>query len=47
LGSTSLRQTDEYPVVIGVGVLGIPANLGMAFAVGTIVYQIRWYWKTL
>lgn len=46
LGWTSVRQTDEYLVVIGVGVLGVLVNLGIAFVAGVIAYQIRRYWKT-
>lgn len=45
LAWTSVRQTDEYLLVIGVGVLGIAVNLGVAFVAGVIAYQIRHYWK--
>lgn len=38
---TSIRQTDEYLLVLGVGILGVLVNLGIAFVIGIIVYQLR------
>jgi hypothetical protein len=32
LGRTSLEQADEYP--LGIGILGLTVNLGVAFVAG-------------
>jgi hypothetical protein len=34
LGRTSLEKADEYPLVLGIGVLGVLVNLGVAFVAG-------------
>ncbi|KTG28677.1 putative sulfate/molybdate transporter [Haloferax profundi] len=34
LGRTSIRKTDEYVLVVGIGILGVVVNLGVAFVVG-------------
>lgn len=38
LAKTSLQQTQAYPLVIGIGLLGVVINLGVAFVVGLAVY---------
>ncbi|MFC5367254.1 putative sulfate/molybdate transporter [Salinirubrum litoreum] len=43
LARTSLRETDAVPLVLGVGLLGLLANLGVAFVVGTVVHLA---WRT-
>lgn len=37
LGYTSLKQAKAYPLVIGIGVLGVVVNLGVAFVTGILV----------
>lgn len=36
LGRTSIERSQAYPLVIGIGVLGVVANLGVAFLVGML-----------
>ena len=38
LAKTSLQQAQAYPLVIGIGLLGLVINLGVAFVVGLAVY---------
>lgn len=38
LGRTSLQQSQTYPLVIGIGVLGLLVNLGVAFLIGILLY---------
>lgn len=38
LARTSIQRTRTYPLVIGIGVLGVIVNLGVAFVVGIVVY---------
>lgn len=38
LGRTSIQQTQAYPLVLGIGVLGVVVNLGVAFVIGIFVY---------
>lgn len=40
LGRTSLQQAHAYPLVVGIGILGVVVNLGVAFAVGVGVHQL-------
>ncbi len=47
LGRTSIRQTDNSLLVIGIGAVGVLINLGVAFVSGFFVYyalQRRGYW---
>lgn len=37
LGRTSLAESQAYPLVIGVGILGLVVNLGVVFLVGGLV----------
>lgn len=37
LGRTSIAQSQAYPLVIGIGILGLITNLGVAFLVGILV----------
>ena len=39
LGRAGLR-TDRYPMVVGIGLLGLATNLGVAFVVGTAAYLV-------
>jgi len=39
-GKTSLERAETYPLVIGVGVLGLLTNLGVAFLVGIVGYHL-------
>ena len=41
LGKTSLERAEEYPLVVGVGLLGLFVNLGVAFVVGVAVHLLR------
>lgn len=41
LGRTSLQQSRAYPLVIGIGLLGVVANLGVAFLIGILFYQFH------
>jgi MFS superfamily sulfate permease-like transporter len=43
---TAVGATDEYLIVVGVGVLGLVVNLGVAFVVGLAVQQVRRRWAT-
>jgi hypothetical protein len=45
LGLTSVRQTDAYLFVVGIGVLGLVVNLGIAFLAGVVAYNLRRYWN--
>ena len=36
LGRTSIEKSSAYPVVVGIGVLGVLTNLGFAFVVGIV-----------
>ncbi|MDT3437335.1 putative sulfate/molybdate transporter [Haloarcula sp. 1CSR25-25] len=38
LGRTSIEKADEYPLVIGIGILGLLVNLGVAFVVGIVAH---------
>jgi MFS superfamily sulfate permease-like transporter len=40
LGSTSLREASEYWLVIGIAILGVLINLGLALIVGVVAYVI-------
>jgi predicted phosphodiesterase len=40
LGYTSLRQASEYWLVIGIAVLGVIVNLGIALIVGIVVFLV-------
>ncbi len=40
LARTSVRETEAYPLVFGIGALGLFINLGVAFVVGVLVYLI-------
>lgn len=40
LGSTSLRKASEYWLVIGIAILGVLINLGLALIVGVVAYVI-------
>lgn len=40
LGQTSIQQAQAYPLVVGIGVLGVIVNLGVAFVVGIAVYLV-------
>lgn len=40
LAQTSIHQTQSYPLVVGIGVLGVIANLGVAFVVGIGLYLV-------
>lgn len=40
LGRTSLRQADAYPLVVGIGVVGLLINLGVAFVVGIVAFLL-------
>ncbi|KAB1187664.1 MULTISPECIES: putative sulfate/molybdate transporter [Haloferax] len=44
LARTSIRETEEYVFVVGIGVLGVVVNLGVAFVVGIVVWVVweRW-----
>lgn len=37
LGRTSIERSQAYPVVIGIGALGLVINLGVAFLVGSLL----------
>jgi MFS superfamily sulfate permease-like transporter len=43
LGRTSLEQTQSYPLVISIGVLGMIVNLGLAFIIGILVFLFLKY----
>ncbi len=43
LGATSIRGTEAYPLVLGIGALGVVINLGVAFVVGVVVYLVARY----
>lgn len=36
LGRTSIEQSQAYPLVIGIGILGLVINLGVAFLIGIL-----------
>ncbi|KAB1198346.1 MULTISPECIES: putative sulfate/molybdate transporter [Haloferax] len=38
LARTSIRETEAYVLVAGIGVLGVVVNLGVAFVVGIVVW---------
>jgi hypothetical protein len=38
-GKTSLQRAETYPLVVGVGVLGLLTNLGVAFVAGIVGYH--------
>jgi len=38
LGRTSIEQSQAYPLVIGIGILGLVVNLGVAFLIGILLY---------
>lgn len=38
LGRTSLEQAETYPLVLGIGILGVVLNLGVAFVIGILLY---------
>jgi MFS superfamily sulfate permease-like transporter len=40
LARTSIQRTETHLLVIGIGVLGVVINLGLAFVVGTAVYLL-------
>lgn len=40
LGRTSIQGAQAYPLVVGIGVLGVIVNLGVAFVIGIAVYQL-------
>ncbi len=40
LGATSIRGTEAYPLVLGIGALGVVINLGVAFVAGIVVYPL-------
>lgn len=40
LGYTSLRRASEYRLVIGIAVLGVLVNLGIALLVGIVIYAV-------
>ena len=40
LGRTSMERTNAYPLVIGIGVLGVLVNLGVAFVTGILAYLL-------
>ncbi|WP_411967123.1 putative sulfate/molybdate transporter [Haloferax sp. YSSS75] len=44
LARTSLRATEEYVLVVGIGVLGVAVNLAVAFVVGIVVWLV---WERL
>ncbi|MFT4921151.1 MAG: hypothetical protein ACI8XM_000346 [Haloarculaceae archaeon] len=41
LGYTALSETDDYVLVVAIGLLGILSNLGIAFVVGVAVSYVR------
>jgi len=43
LGYTGLSKTDDYLLAVGVGVLGVLVNLGVALLAGVLVHQTRAY----
>lgn len=38
LGRTSLDRAEAYPLVVGIGVLGVVVNLGVAFVAGILLH---------
>lgn len=46
LARTSLGRTEAYPLVVGIGVLGVVVNLGVAFVVGIVVFRLLEYSTT-
>lgn len=44
LGRTSLLQSPASPLVIGIGLLGLLVNLGVAFLVGVLFSLIHQHW---
>jgi len=40
LGKTSLQHTRKYSLVVGIGVLGLLVNLGVAFVAGILAYLL-------
>lgn len=40
LARTSVRESETYPLVFGIGALGLFVNLGVAFVVGVAVYLL-------
>lgn len=40
LGRTSLEETDEYGIVVAIGVCGLLVNLGVAFVAGVVAHTI-------
>ncbi len=38
LGRTSIQQAETYPLVVGIGVLGVVVNLGVAFGAGILAH---------
>ncbi|MFW6435699.1 MAG: putative sulfate/molybdate transporter [Halovenus sp.] len=38
LAKTSLLQTDAYPLVVGIGLLAVLVNLGVAFVAGVVAF---------
>jgi hypothetical protein len=41
LARTSIERTEDYALVVGIGLLGLLVNLGVAFAVGIAVHLAR------
>ena len=42
-GKTSLERAEIYPLAVGIGVLGLLTNLGVAFVVGIVASHLaRW-----
>ncbi|MFT4922528.1 MAG: MFS superfamily sulfate permease-like transporter [Haloarculaceae archaeon] len=46
LGRTSLEQAEEYPLVIGIGGLGLTVNLGVAFVAGVAAHLFFRHYAT-
>lgn len=45
LGKTSIQKAQNYPLVIGIGAIGVLINLGAAFVLGTLAYLISQRYK--
>jgi len=44
LGKTGL-QTDDYPIAVGVGVVGFVTNVGLGLVVGLVAARARSWWR--